>query len=121
MNDSLTVRGKWERWPRPGLGLTRRYLPLAEFRYGLGAMPPADTPIAQPRRLSDKLLAAFDQACEQGRLEAAELVLKAIEIVLTEEAAPIERERRSHLGPVVEAFGRLKALREKSGAYSRQA
>jgi hypothetical protein len=66
-----------------------------------------------PRRLSDKLLAAFDQACEQGQVEVAELVLKAIELILTEEAGPGERERRTHLGPVVEAFGRLKALREK--------
>ena len=74
-----------------------------------------------PRRLSDKLLAAFDQACEQGHVEVAELVLKAIEIVLTEEAPPTARERRTHLGPVVEAFGRLKALREKSGSYSRRA
>lgn len=121
MNDSLTVPKNGSGGPGPSLCLTRRYLPLAEFRYGLSAMPPADTPLAQPRRLSDKLLAAFDQACEQGRVEAAELVLKAIEIVLTEEAAPTERERRSHLGPVVEAFGRLKALREKSGSYSRRA
>ena len=66
-----------------------------------------------PRRLSDKLLAAFDQACEQGQVEIAELVLKAIELVLTQEAAPVERERRSHLGPVIEAFGRLKALLER--------
>jgi hypothetical protein len=70
-----------------------------------------------PRRLSDKLLAAFDQACEQGQVEIAELVLKAIELVLTQEAAPVERERRSHLGPVIEAFGRLKALREKVASY----
>ncbi len=84
-------------------------------------MHPADTRMTGPRRLSDKLLAAFDQACEQGHVEVAELILKAIEIVLTEEAAPVERERRSHLGPVVEAFERLKALREKTGSYSRRA
>lgn len=76
---------------------------------------------ALPRRLSDKLLAAFDQACEQGHVEVAELVLKAIEIVLTVEAAPLDRERRSHLGPVIEAFGRLKALREKTDSYSNRA
>ena len=76
---------------------------------------------ALPRRLSDKLLAAFDQACEQGHVEVAELVLKAIEIVLTVEAAPVDRERRTHLGPVIEAFGRLKALREKTESYSNRA
>jgi hypothetical protein len=82
---------------------------------------PADDVTIQPRRLSDKLLAAFDQACQQGHVEVAELLLKALEIVLTEEAAPVERERRTQLGPVVEAFGRLKALREKTQAYSRRA
>lgn len=76
---------------------------------------------ALPRRLSDKLLAAFDQACEQGHVEAAELVLKAIEIVLTVEAAPVDRERRTQPGPVIEAFGRLKALREKTDSYSNRA
>ena len=70
-----------------------------------------------PRRLSDKLLAAFDQACEQHQVEVAELVLKAIEIILTQEAAPAERERRSHLGPVVEAFSRLKTLRESRNEF----
>ena len=73
---------------------------------------PGDPSHHLPRRLSDKLLAAFDQACEQHQVEVADLVLKAIEIVLTQEAAPAERERRGHLGPVVEAFSRLKALRE---------
>ncbi|HKX10851.1 MAG TPA: hypothetical protein VJN67_21820 [Stellaceae bacterium] len=81
----------------------------------------ADDSGALPRRLSDKLLAAFDQACEQGHVEVAELVLKAIEIVLTVEAAPVDRERRTHLGPVIEAFGRLKALREKTESYSNRA
>lgn len=76
-------------------------------------MASANTPMTGPRRLSDKLLAAFDQACDQGQVEVAELVLKAIEIVLTQEATPADRERRTHLGPVVEAFGRLKALRER--------
>ena len=75
--------------------------------------------MSEPRRLSDKLLLAFDQACEQGQVEVAELVLKAIEIVLTREAAPAER--RGHLGPEVEAFARLKALREKVETYPRRA
>jgi hypothetical protein len=70
--------------------------------------------MSEPRRLSDKLLAAFDQACEQDQVEVAELVLRAIEIVLTREAAPADRERRTRPDPVVEAFGRLKALREKA-------
>jgi hypothetical protein len=90
------------------------------FGYTVGTMTAAD-PAPYPRRLSDKLLAAFGQACDQGHIEVAELLLKAIEIVLTVEAAPAERERRTQLGPVIEAFGRLKALREKADTYSNRA
>ena len=92
----------------------------ALFGYTVGLMSTAD-PVPLPRRLSDKLLAAFDQACDQGHVEVAELLLKSIEIVLTVEAAPAARERRTHLGPVIEAFGRLKALREKAESSSNRA
>src|SRR5712692_5955846 len=75
-------------------------LPLALSGYAAAIMSVPHAAIPGPRRLSDKLLAAFDQACAQDRVEVAELVLKAIEIVVTQEAAATERERRSHLGPV---------------------
>ncbi|OFX13427.1 MAG: hypothetical protein A2516_09965 [Alphaproteobacteria bacterium RIFOXYD12_FULL_60_8] len=35
---------------------------------------------AVPRRLSDKIAAAHAQACEEGRLEVAELLLEALEL-----------------------------------------
>jgi hypothetical protein len=40
------------------------------------------------RRLSDKILLAFDQACETGSLDCAELLLKALEMSLTSMGGP---------------------------------
>jgi hypothetical protein len=67
-----------------------------------------------PRRLSDKLFAAFQQACEQKNIEVAEAILKALELVLTREMAePGKADRRAgESEPVVEAYGRLQKLKE---------
>lgn len=67
------------------------------------------------RRLSDKILAAFNQACEQGQIETAEHLLRALELSLTRYGGHNAADKRGHLGPVVEAFGRLEALRQKQG------
>jgi hypothetical protein len=72
-----------------------------------------------PRRLSDKLLTAFDQACEQGQIDVAEIVLHALELVLTKEVSAGFADRRVHMEPAVEAFGRLKALKDKVVAHPR--
>lgn len=66
-----------------------------------------------PRRLSDKLLAAFDQACEQRQIDVAEILVHALELVLTKEVSAGFADRRLHMEPAVEAFGRLKALKDK--------
>ena len=65
------------------------------------------------RRLSDKILAAFNQACEQKQVETAEHLLRALELSLTRYGGQGKSDGRSQLGPVVEAFGRLEALRAK--------
>jgi len=68
----------------------------------------------QLRRLSDKLFSAFQQACEQDDVEVAEIILHALELVLTrEQGEAAKSERRTDTGPVVEAYGRLKALKSK--------
>jgi len=67
------------------------------------------------RRLSDKLFAAFQQACEQNDIEVAELIVRALELVLTREGQGAKSERRDEAGPAVEAFGRLKELKKKRG------
>jgi hypothetical protein len=64
------------------------------------------------RRLSDKVLAAFNQACDQGDLDTADLLLQALDLTLTRELR--KHEQRKELGPVVEAYARLKSLRDAS-------
>jgi hypothetical protein len=65
------------------------------------------------RRLSDKILAAFNQACEQKQVETAEHLLRALELSLTRYGGQGKSDSRSQLGPVVEAFGRLETLRQQ--------
>jgi hypothetical protein len=64
------------------------------------------------RRLSDKLLAAFDQACDQKLLTVAELLLRALETALTNEGGAGVVDKRQDLGPVIAAYARLKELQE---------
>jgi hypothetical protein len=63
------------------------------------------------RRLSDKILAAFDQACERGELEVAELLVRALELTLTRTGGKHSVDERLELGPVVETYARLKQMR----------
>jgi hypothetical protein len=67
----------------------------------------------QARRLSDKILAAFEQACEQGDVVAAEHLIRALEVALTKEGGPGRVDKRKELGPVFDAYEKLKALRDK--------
>lgn len=68
------------------------------------------------RRLSDKLLIAFDQACDQNSLVVAELLLRALEIALTKEGGANQVDKRQDLGPVIAAYARLKELQDASAA-----
>lgn len=63
------------------------------------------------RRLSDKILAAFDQACERREVEVAELLVKALELTLTRAGGRGNLDKRREFGPVAEAYQRLKRLR----------
>ncbi len=65
------------------------------------------------RRLSDKIIHAFDQACETNALDCAELLLKALELSLTTMGGPGAVDRRVNMEPYINAFERLQAL--KSG------
>lgn len=64
------------------------------------------------RRLSDKILAAFDQACERRELDVAELLVKALETTLTRTGGKGNIDQRHELGPVVEAYAKLQRLRQ---------
>ena len=60
------------------------------------------------RRLSDKLLVAFDQACDQNFVAVAELLLRALEIALTREGGPGKIDQRKDLEYVFAAFDKLR-------------
>jgi hypothetical protein len=72
---------------------------------------PAKLPAMPGRRLSDKILAAFDQACERREIEVAELLVRALELALTKVGGRGNVDKRHELGPVVEAYARLERLR----------
>jgi hypothetical protein len=66
----------------------------------------------QDRRLSDKILSAFDQACQRRELDVAELLVKALELTLTRSGGKGNVDKRHELGPVVEAYAKLQRLRK---------
>ena len=67
---------------------------------------------AQDRRLSDKILSAFDQACQRRELDVAELLVKALELTLTRSGGKGNVDKRREFGPVVEAYAKLQRLRK---------
>jgi hypothetical protein len=65
------------------------------------------------RRLSDKLLVAFDQACETRELEIAIQLLTLLERLAEKEAAASEPMRRKAIEGLVAAHERLWTLRNR--------
>ncbi len=74
------------------------------------------TTMAAPpmRRLSDKVLAAFDQACDVADPEVAEMLLRVVELILTKQGGADSEEKRRDLGAVMEAYERLLALKKRA-------
>jgi hypothetical protein len=66
------------------------------------------------RRLSDKLLLAFDQACETRELEIAIQLLTLLERLAEKEAAASEPMRRKAIEGLVSAHERLWVLRNRA-------
>jgi hypothetical protein len=75
----------------------------------------SETPQKPPysRRLSDKILMAFNQACEQRATEVASLLIQALELALTREGGPGKIDNRKDLEAVFEAFDKLKSVRSE--------
>jgi hypothetical protein len=65
----------------------------------------------QGRRLSDKMLVAFHQACDQGDFEVAEQLLRVLEMMLTRRHASPDINRRRNIETLVAAHERLWHLR----------
>jgi hypothetical protein len=64
------------------------------------------------RRLTDKILIAFNQACEQGDLEVAEQLARVLEMIFTRRPLPPDaNRRRREMETVVAMQERLWALR----------
>jgi len=74
----------------------------------------AETTIAAPRytrRLSDKILVAFHQACDQADFEVAEHLLRVLELMLARRPPSLDQQRRRNMEGLVAAHERLWYLR----------
>ncbi len=74
------------------------------------ATGPTGTP-RYTRRLSDKILIAFHQACDQGDLEVSEQLLHVLEMMLTRRPLTPDGSRRRNMESLVAAHERLWYLR----------
>ncbi len=63
------------------------------------------------RRLSDKILVAFHQACDLSDLEVAEQLLQILEMMMTRRPLPADGNRRKSIESLVAAYERLWYLR----------
>ena len=64
------------------------------------------------RRLSDKILFAFNQACDNGFYDVAEQLLRALELALTRQGGRGNVDHRADMQPVTDAYARLQALKD---------
>ena len=70
----------------------------------------------QGRRLSDKILVAFHQACDQGDFEVAEQLLRVLEMMLTRRPISPDINGRRNIETLVAAHERLWHLRHPEEA-----
>lgn len=63
------------------------------------------------RRLYDKMLVAFHQACDQGELDLANTLISLVEKILWQDRACVGLDRRRRLANLVAAYERLWFLR----------
>jgi hypothetical protein len=82
---------------------------VAEAEEGQAGLPVR----RQSRRLEDKLLVAFHQACDVDDLEVAGEVLRILEMMLSRRSAPADGNRRRNLESVVAAHERLWHIRHR--------
>jgi hypothetical protein len=65
------------------------------------------------RRLSDKVLVAFHQACDQSEYEIAQQLLNILETLVARSSSHSSYTRRRSIGTLVAAYERLWHLRHK--------
>ncbi len=66
------------------------------------------------RRLSDKVLVAFHQACDQTDLDVAEQLLRVLELMLSRRPVTPDQQRRRTMEGLVAAHERLWHLRHQN-------
>lgn len=66
-------------------------------------------------RISDVIVDAFDEACDQENLEVAEMLHKALELVMTRRAGKQNIEKRAVPIKVLNSYDRIEALRKAKG------
>ena len=76
----------------------------------------ARAPQRYTRRLSDKILIAFHQACDQGDLEVAEQLLRVLETKVMRRPNAPDVNRRKNIESLVAAHERLWVLRHPEAA-----
>ena len=84
-------------------------------------MASSDTPSGDKerysRRLSDKIQAAFDHACDEGELIVASQLLETLELVLLR-VPPRPERRETVVAPLLASHERLWHLKSRVGAKS---
>lgn len=66
------------------------------------------------RRLSDKIIDAFNMACDQGQLDTAEHLLHALEVAVTRYGGHPQADKRKSIAEVVDAYERLQTLKRSA-------
>jgi hypothetical protein len=72
---------------------------------------PVRAPQRYTRRLSDKILIAFHQACDQGDFEVADQLLRVLETMVMRRPNVPDVNRRKNIESLVAAHERLWVLR----------
>ena len=73
--------------------------------------PSTTTTVRYTRRLSDKILIAFHQACDQADLEVADQLLRILEMMVSRKPLTPDGSRRKNMESLVAAHERLWHLR----------
>jgi len=68
------------------------------------------------RRLSDHIVDAFDMACHQGNVDAANGLYQTLEIVLTNQGGAGSTEKRQNIDFIHAAAAKLMALKNEQRA-----
>ncbi|HET6184671.1 MAG TPA: hypothetical protein VFA03_13900 [Acetobacteraceae bacterium] len=87
-----------------------------ELRRNEAASTGASAPPRYSRRLSDKIMIAFHQACDQGDFEVAEQLLHVLEMMLARRPLTPDGSRRRNMESLVAAHERLWHLRHPTSS-----